>query len=567
MQVGIDFGTSTSEIGFVDKNGRVTVIPNHLGKTITPSVVYFNEDKTTIIGEEALEKALLEPENTFLEIKRLFGEETQLTARKEQYTPIEIGSHIIRYLIECAKKYTNETIDSAIITVPAYFTDTQRKCVIEAGKLAGIEVSRIINEPTAASLDYGTKHMNDCKNLLVYDFGGGTLDVTVLELFEGVVEVKATSGNNALGGKDFDDALINYIVKSIDDKDKVNITQDLRAMMRIKMEAIACKIALSTQVKYEMELPFLYESQSGSATAYQRTFTRQDFDNLIKDLVYSTGQQINRALGDAGLTAAEIDLTLLVGGSTRTPLITKFLQDEFDFSPELSVDPDLAVVKGAAIQAGILSGVLAENAIILTDVCPHSLSTDVLVGDGSFWGGDELVCDILIPRNTTLPATVSKTYVTASDNQKTVRISAYQGEGEYPADNYQLSTFILSGIPKGKAKTQKITIQFEYDLNGILKVSSEIVSTGKSAQMTIDTTTVGEKLDLSEWKNSELVSKYRRLINKADRMLKLHELEDVASFDAALTELKKALVLNWDLDIIESLAEELQHEIEYIEEW
>jgi molecular chaperone DnaK len=504
MKAGIDFGTSTSEIAYVDENGKIVIVPNHLGETITPSVVYIDADGAPVVGLEAKEKALVEPENTFLEVKRLFGQNTELQARNKTYSPVDIAAMIIRYLADCARKHSGQTFDSAVITVPAYFTDAQRKDVMAAGKAAGLEVERIINEPTAASLDYGIDHMRDCDYILVYDLGGGTLDVTVLELFEGVVEVKSSCGNNALGGKDFDQAIMDHISGIIKKRDKIDISGDARAMMRIKIAAEQCKIALSGETENTIELPFLY-SKDGSPVGYSETITRAAFESMIREKIYSTEQQIKTALFDADLTAQDIDLTLLVGGSTRIPLVAQFLSEIFGITPEAAVDPDLAVVRGAAIQAGVLSGVLKENAIVLTDICPYSLSTEALRDMG--FGHKELFCDILIKRNTTLPTAASQIYSTSCDYQTKVHITAYQGESLEPDENYLLNSFELSGIPKAKAGKENINIRFEYDLNGILKVQAEIVSTGKSAEVTVNTSQMGKNLDLSKWKDSPIARK------------------------------------------------------------
>jgi len=563
MKAGIDFGTSTSEIAYVDDNGKVTIIPNHLGEMITPSVLYIAEDGSPVVGLEAKEKALLEPENTFLEVKRLFGQNTELQARNKVYSPVDAAAMIMRYLTDCAQKHTGQSVDSAVITVPAYFTDAQRKDVMAAGKKAGLEVERIINEPTAASLDYGIEHMRECKYMLVYDLGGGTLDVTVLELFEGVVEVKSSCGNNALGGKDFDQAIIDHITGVIRKRDKVDVSGDARAMMRIKIAAEQCKIALSDKTENTIELPFLY-SKAGNPVGYSEKITRTIFESMIREKIYSTEQQIKTALFDADLNADDIDLTLLVGGSTRIPLVSRFLDETFGITPESAVDPDLAVVRGAAIQAGVLSGVLNENAIVLTDICPYSLSTEVLTYTG--FDSKDTFCDILIKRNTTLPAAASKIYLTSRDNQTKVHVTAYQGESPDPDDNYLLNCFELSGIPKAKAQKEKINIRFEYDLNGILKVQAEIVSTGKSAAVTVNTSQMGKNLDLSKWKDVPDAREYRKIINKAERLVKVHGVEAAGVVEAAANELKKALVMKWDDAVIEKLKYVLADAIDDLEE-
>jgi molecular chaperone DnaK len=561
MKAGIDFGTSTSEIAYVDNNGKIIIVPNHLGEMITPSVVYIAENGSSIVGLEAKEKALLEPENTFLEVKRLFGQNTELQARNKVYSPVDAAAMIIRYLSDCAQKHSGQTVDSAVITVPAYFTDSQRKDVMAAGKAAGLVVERIINEPTAASLDYGIEHMRECKYMLVYDLGGGTLDVTVLELFEGVVEVKSSCGNNTLGGKDFDQAIMDHITGVIKKRDKVDVSGDVRAMMRIKIAAERCKIALSANTEETIELPFLY-TKNGNPAGYSEKITRTDFESMIREKIYSTEQQIKTALFDANLNADDIDLTLLVGGSTRIPLVSRFLDEIFGIIPESAVDPDLAVVRGAAIQAGVLSGVLNENAIVLTDICPYSLSTEVLTDSG--FDNKDTFCDILIKRNTTLPAAASKIYITSRDYQTRVHVTAYQGESPNPDENYLLNCFELSGIPKAKANKEKINIRFEYDLNGILTVQAEIVSTGKSAAVTVNTSQMGKNLDLSKWKDVPGAREYRKIINKAERLVKIHG--GAESVEAAANELKKALVMNWDDAVIERLKNDLVDVIDDMEE-
>ena len=573
MKAGIDFGTSTSEIAYVDNNGKIVIIPNHLGGLITPSVVYIAEDGTPVVGREAREKALIEPENTFLEVKRLFGQDIELAARGKTYSPVDVAAMIIRYLADCAQKHTGETVDSAVITVPAYFTDAQRKDVMAAGESAGIIVDRIINEPTAASLDYGIDHMRDCKYMLVYDLGGGTLDVTLLELFEGVVEVKASCGNNVLGGKDFDQAIMDHITAAIKKRDKIDVSgnashsADARAMMRIKTAAEQCKISLSSETEYLIELPFLY-SKDGNPAGYSENLSRSAFEAMIREKIYSTEQQIKTVLFDANLSADDIDLTLLVGGSTRIPLVPQFLEEIFGLVPESAVDPDLAVVRGAAIQAGVLSGVLNENAIVLTDVCPYSLSTGTLRFEWE--SSDDLYCDILIKRNTTLPSAASKVYATSYDNQTKVHITAYQGESEDPKENYLLNIFELGGIPKARAHNEKINIRFEYDLNGILTVQAEIVSTGKSAVVTVNTTKMGKNLDLSKWKDASGAKKYRQIINKADRLVKIHgegenggKIADIINYS---NELKKALVMDWEGIIKEKYKNHLVNAIYDLEE-
>ena len=561
MIAGIDFGTSTSEIACAKKDGSVEIFPNHLGETITPSVVYIEEDGTPLVGKEAREKALLDPDNAFIEVKRLFGSGARLSARGKKYSPSEVAAIIIRYLADCAEKSSGEKIDSAIITVPAYFTDAQRKEVIEAGEAAGLKVERILNEPTAASLDYGVNHMEDCDYILVYDLGGGTLDVTVLELFEGVVEVKSSCGNNALGGKDFDEAIMKRVTTAVKKRDKIDVTTDARAMMRLKQAAERCKTVLSDETEFLLELPFFYAKKNGEPAGYSEKITRDNFEDMIRNMILSTEIQIKTALSDADLEPEEIDLTLLVGGSSRIPFVQRFLSEIFEFHPEIETDPDLAVVKGAALQAAALSGALGGDAIVLTDICPYSLSVKAL---------DQLTdftyCDILIKRNSVLPSVVSRVYTTAEDRQDTVHISAYQGESHYPAENILLNSFELTGIPQARAGAEKINIQFEYDLNGILTVSAEILSTGKSATVKVDAAAMGQNLDLSKWQEAQNAHKFRRYIKKAERLAKICGEDDAEDILSLTNELKKSLVMGWEDSISEKLLTNLQMAIEILEE-
>jgi len=546
MIVGIDLGTSTSEIAFINAEGLPEPIPNHLGSIVTPSVVYIDERHEPVIGLEAREKLMVEPQNTFFEIKRMMGQEKTLSARGNKYTPAQLSSFILRYLSDCAEKHLKQKVEQAVITVPAYFTDKQRRDTVKAGELAGLKVERIINEPTAAALDYGAAHLEDCEDILVYDLGGGTLDVTVLELFEGVADVKSSCGNNALGGKDFDEALINYFIKQIEKESRVNVSGNPRVRSRLKDAAENCKIALSSQDTYDIDLPFLFTKHNKQPGGFFHTVSREDFEGLIRDKIESTSTQINTALTDAGLKAEDLDLVLLVGGSTKIPMVSKFIGELLHFESRRLVDPDMAVVRGAAIQAGIIEGVLDENAIVLTDVCPYSLSTEVLDDPNPFFRLTK--CDILIKRNTTIPVTVSKLYHTVADDQTDVDVRVYQGESTSPDENVFLNHFLLSGLPKAKAGKEKVRISFSYDLNGILAVTAESVSNRKSAGITINATdaqvVIDDKddIDVSKWIDSPLASKYRTIINRAEKRLQQSDPDEFADdLDTALYNLKYEL--------------------------
>lgn len=562
--LGIDLGTSTSEIAFINNDGNVELIPNDFGEYITPSVVHIKEDGEVVVGIEAKEQIILNPESTFMEVKRLMGQDIKLKCHNKSYSPVEMTSYILNYLIECASSYLNEEITQAVITVPAYFTDAQRKDTIKAGELCGIKVERIINEPTAASLDYGIMNMDECKNILIYDFGGGTLDVTVMELFEGVIDVKSSCGNNSLGGKDFDQALMDYIVNEFKSKYKIDLSKDLRSMVRIKQAAEECKIALSNVDEFNIDLPFLAKSK-GNPIGFSETISRDLFESLILEKVKSTAKQVKTALLDANLSVDELDLVLLVGGTTKIPLIANFLRDELGLNPESLIDPDLGVVHGAAIQAGIMNDEFknTEKEIIITDVCPYSLSTSVLE-DMPF--GGSLFCDILIERNTTIPTSTHKVYYTCSDYQDRVEVDAYQGESTVPEENFLLGKFILAGIPPARAGKEKIKIAFSYDVNGILNVQAEILSNGKNASIEIDTRSSSTDLDLETWKDASNAKKYRSVIRKVEKMIDSIKNEDKKGLlKDKLDELKQGIVKGLRAELLDDLKDDILDLIDLLE--
>lgn len=560
--VGIDLGTSTSEIAVL-KEGKPFVIPNHLGEYITPSVVGVSDDGRIVVGKEARDQLLLKPEDTVIEVKRLMGSGATVTMGGKEYTPQQISSFILAYLLDCARKYLGEDIDRAVITVPAYFSDAQRRATVEAGRLAGIKVERIINEPTAASLDYGIDHMQECQNILVYDLGGGTLDVTVLEMFEGVLDVKASSGNNQLGGKDFDQRLMNYLLDRFKAQHGVDVSEDKRALMRLKEAVEKCKIALSEEEEHRLLIPF-FANVAGNPVSLEETVSREIFEGLIKDLIDATEKQINTALADARIGAADLDLILLVGGSTRIPYVKNFIEKTLGKAPQSLVDPDLAVVRGAAVQAGILSDELSkEKDILITDVCPYTLGTSVL----DFVGGLPVtdVYDVIIPRNVTIPVVKEKVYTTVFDNQTEVEINVYQGEYKKASDNNFLGKVLLKGVPPAPAFTEKINVSFAYDVNGILQVEGKILSTGKKANLTIETTGVEmvKEIDPEGWEKAPNARKYKAIIKKAERLVKNGEAQYYAvEMESLIRKIKIGLKQGEKPEILDKLKEEL-HEIIY----
>ncbi|GHV24904.1 chaperone protein DnaK [Spirochaetia bacterium] len=525
-------GTSTSEIACI-VNGVPKLIPNSLGKMITPSVVHIGQDGNILVGEEAAEYLFTRPDCTFMEVKRLTGSDETLNAHGKTYKPEEIQAMLLRYLVRCAETHLNEKIDRAVITVPAYFTDVQRRATSKAGELAGLQVERIINEPTAAALDYGLSNLKECKNVLVYDLGGGTLDVTVLELFEGIIDVKASSGNNHLGGKDFDEIIMSHLADfSYDDE---------RAKMRLKKAAEDCKIALSREDEYQVSLPFLLTTQDGKPVSVEKTVTRALFETWVSDKVTSTRDPMESALKDAGLDRSDLQVVLLVGGSTRIPCVKRLVEETLGTTPRSLVDPDLTVARGAAIQAGLLEGSINNEALVLTDVCPYTLGTAPLQ-DGLF--GKRKIFDPIIPRNTTIPVERSKLYHTAHDYQTEVIIDVYQGESSDPENNERLGEVELKGIPSAREGKEPVEVTFSYDMNGILQVKASVVSTGKQVSAEINTAGVKVKtaVDLSQWEKAEGAKQVRPLIRKAEKLINAG-IDFGSDIEIHVERLKEALML------------------------
>ncbi|MDR1573888.1 MAG: Hsp70 family protein [Clostridiales Family XIII bacterium] len=530
--IGIDLGTSTSEVACVI-DGKPVLIPNSLGKAITPSVVHIDEDGKALVGEAAAEYLLTRPDCTFMEVKRMMGGEQVLRARGREYSPEQIQSRILRYLAECAEKYLGETVRRAVITVPAYFTDVQRRATVKTGELAGLTVERILNEPTAAALDYGLENLSQCKNILVYDLGGGTLDITVLELFEGVIDVKAGSGNNRLGGKDFDEALMRHLADPGGDE---------RARMRLKKAAEECKIALSTQESHKISLPFFLTSSKKEPVSVERTVTRADFESLIREKIESTRAPIMSALSDAKLSPADLDIVLLVGGSTRIPCVRRLVADVLTVIPRSPVDPDLTVARGAAVQAAIMDGSLSgDTGLVLTDVCPYTLGAAVL-HEGVY--GDRLVFDPIIPRNTAIPAEISKIYFPARHYQTSVNISAYQGESSDPENNERLGDVLLTGIPPARRGKEPVEVTFSYDMNGILQMKARSVSTGNKVEVEISTAGVAalSAPDISKWESAPGAKRYRPILRKAEKYM-ARDTEYGDELAVLVRQIKEALLL------------------------
>lgn len=519
--IGIDLGTSTTEAA-VYRDGKPEMIFNLSGDVVTPSAVGMDEHGNWVVGERARAQLLLSPENTAIEIKRKIGTSEKIRIGGTVWTPVDLSARILEYVRSYASKFLQEDIRRAVISVPAYFNDIQRQETIAAGKKAGLSVERILNEPTAAALSYGLEHMEEESHILVFDLGGGTFDVTLLEMFDGVLEVKASSGDNQLGGKDFDQALCDWMVGEFREKHGINLAKDLYAMVRIRDEAERCKIALSEQSSYHVQLPALTKKDN-IPLDLDLTVTAERFETLTKSLLERTRHPIEVVLQDADITPDEIDRVILAGGATRMPMVSREIERFLGIRPSAAVHPDFAVAEGAAIQAAIISGEInASEGLVMTDVNPFSLG--VRCYDG--YSFDKM--SVVIPRNVTIPVTRTETYSTSFDYQSEALIEVYQGESDIASSNHFLGKFIIGGIPPkrvGREGGQPIAVSFSYDMNGTLQVEAVVGATGKKASIKIDMMNAdgsdeGERMDVSDWNQSKLARPYRALIRRSERMLK-----------------------------------------------
>lgn len=468
--VGIDLGTTNSVVAVLE-GGEPVVIPNAEGSRLTPSVVAFTKDGQRLVGQVAKRQAITNPDRTVISIKRKMGSDYKVTIDGRSYTPQEISAMILQKLKADAEAYLGEKVTKAVITVPAYFTDAQRQATKDAGTIAGLEVLRIINEPTAAALAYGLDK-EETQTILVFDLGGGTFDVSILEIGEGVFQVKATSGNNHLGGDDFDERIINYVAEEFKKEHGIDLRQDRMALQRLKEAAEKAKIELSGLTSTTISLPFITADQSGPKHL-EMTLTRAKFEELTADLVEATIGPTRQALADAGLQPHQIDKVILVGGSTRIPKVQEVIRNLFGKEPFKGINPDEVVAVGAAIQAGVLAGEVKD--VVLLDVTPLSLGLETLGG----------VFTKLIERNTTIPTSKKQIFTTAADNQTTVEIHVLQGERAMAKDNVTLGRFQLTGIPPAPRGVPQIEVTFDVDVNGIVHVSAKDLGTGKEQKITV----------------------------------------------------------------------------------
>ena len=495
--IGIDFGTTNSCVAVME-GGQPTVIPNAEGARTTPSVVAFTKSGERLVGEPAKRQAVTNADKTISSIKRHMGTDYRVAIDDKKYSPQEISAMILQKLKGDAENYLGEKVTEAVITVPAYFNDAQRQATKDAGKIAGLEVKRIINEPTAAALAYGLDNEKEQK-IMVYDLGGGTFDVSIIEIGDGVIEVLATAGNNHLGGDDFDQKVADYMISEFKKKEGVDLSTDKMAMQRIKEAAEKAKKELSSATTTNINLPFISMNANGPLH-FDMDLTRAKFDELTHDLVEKTAEPVRRALSDAGLTASELGQVLLVGGSTRVPAVQDKVKQLTGKEPSKSLNPDECVALGAAVQGGKLAGDAGAGDILLLDVTPLSLSIETMGG----------IATRLIERNTTIPTKKSQIFSTAADNQTAVDINVVQGERQFARDNKSLGQFRLDGIPPARRGVPQIEVTFDIDANGIVNVSAKDLGTGKEQHITI---TAGSNMSDDE-------------INKAVREAAEYEAQD-----------------------------------------
>ena len=495
--IGIDLGTTNSCVAVME-GGQPTVIPNAEGARTTPSVVAFTKSGERLVGEPAKRQAVTNADKTISSIKRHMGTDYRVAIDEKKYSPQEISAMILQKMKADAENYLGKKVTEAVITVPAYFNDAQRQATKDAGKIAGLEVKRIINEPTAAALAYGLDNEKEQK-IMVYDLGGGTFDVSIIEIGDGVIEVLSTAGNNHLGGDDFDQKVADYMISEFKKKEGVDLSTDKMAMQRIKEAAEKAKKELSSATTTNINLPFISMNANGPLH-FDMDLTRAKFDELTHDLVEKTAEPVRRALSDAGLSASELGQVLLVGGSTRVPAVQDKVKQLTGKEPSKTLNPDECVALGAAVQGGKLAGDAGAGDILLLDVTPLSLSIETMGG----------IATRLIERNTTIPTKKSQIFSTAADNQTAVDINVVQGERQFARDNKSLGQFRLDGIPPARRGVPQIEVTFDIDANGIVNVSAKDLGTGKEQHITI---TAGSNMSDDE-------------INKAVREAAEYEAQD-----------------------------------------
>lgn len=548
--IGIDLGTTNSCVAVME-GGEAVVIANVEGKRTTPSIVAFTKDGERLVGETAKRQAVTNPDKTIASIKRHMGSDHKVKIDSKTYSPQEISAFILQKLKADAESYLGETVTQAVITVPAYFSDSQRQATKDAGKIAGLEVKRIINEPTAAALAYGIDKEDHMQTIIVYDLGGGTFDVSILEIGEGVFEVKATAGNNKLGGDDFDQVIIDYLAEQFQKENGIDLRKDKMALQRLKEAAETAKKELSSAMSSNINLPFITATQDGPKHM-NMDLSRAKFNELTAFLVEKTVEPVKKAMSDAKLTANDIDKVLLVGGSTRIPAVQEAVKRLTGKDPHKGINPDECVALGAAIQGGVLTGEFGTD-ILLVDVTPLSLGIETLGG----------VFTKLIDRNTRIPTKKSQVFSTAADNQPAVDIHVLQGERQMANDNITLGRFQLTGIVPAPRGIPQIEVTFDIDANGIVNVSAKDLGTGKEQKITITASTKMSDADIEKKvkeaeqyaeedkkrkEDIEIKNNADTLLYQTEKTLKDLEgkisAEEKSSAEAAAGELRKAIESN-----------------------
>lgn len=570
--IGIDLGTTTSEIAYIEK-GKPKIITDGFGNRIIPSVVGLRDDGSLVVGQVAYNQLMSEPNRTVAEVKRLMGTDTKILLGEKELLPHEISAELLKNLKNYAESYLGEEITEAVITVPASFKHIHRKATQQAGEIAGLKVDRIINEPTAAAMAYGIENLDKEEKVLVYDLGGGTFDVTILEMFDGILDVISSRGNDRLGGKDFDERIERYIENEFEKQYGLdlykNTDDDVKSSMksRIKEASINAKKELSTQMSTTINIPFITIIDNKPINI-SINLTRDKFDELTYDLVNSTEKTINEALKAATCTEEDIDVVLLVGGSSRIASVQNLVHSKFPNKIKSGINPDEAVALGAAVQAGIKSDeISSEDSLIVTDKCSYSLGTSIVadIGERLING----VFDCIIPRDSSIPCSEKRNYVTMYDGQTEVDVSVYEGDAPWAIENTKIADFILEGIPEAPAGDEGIEVEFNYDLNGILEVKATVSSTGKSISKIIDNFQlmkssnddiidkyISERDNLSNWVNCELAINVKNTIDLAEKKMEKMDDYKINKLQVVVDKLKKAVIDKNEV-LVEQYDEEL----------